>query len=84
MDDQMLQRKLDILRQHCEEIGREYKSIRKTIMHMVIGSNKEIIARSEKLAKMGFDEIFFIIPDMEKNGVVAKFGKEIVSTLADI
>jgi alkanesulfonate monooxygenase len=55
-----LPRKLDILRQHCADVGRDYDEIEKTVMvNFAIGDKGErvgeVIEELRRLARLGFD-----------------------------
>jgi F420-dependent oxidoreductase-like protein len=54
-----LQRKLDVLKQHCETVGRDYDDIEKTVLYNFDLGEKgenvgEIIASLQRLAGLGF------------------------------
>jgi len=64
-----LDRKLDVLRQHCADVGRDYDEIRKTVMLPldagVDGSRAdELLAQLEQLAKLGIEHVHGWVPQV--------------------
>lgn len=64
-----LEHKLDVLRQHCEDVGRDYDDIRKTVMiRLDPGANgekvDELLAQLEQLAKLGVTLVHGVVPNV--------------------
>lgn len=64
-----LERKLDVLQQHCAEVGRDYDEIRKTVMLPLDagpdGSRAdELLGRLEELAKLGIEHVHGWVPQV--------------------
>jgi hypothetical protein len=65
MGDDILKQKLDILRGHCEKVGRPYEEIEKTSLDHIRLSRDgvketltppQVVERFAHLAEMGFDQ----------------------------
>jgi alkanesulfonate monooxygenase SsuD/methylene tetrahydromethanopterin reductase-like flavin-dependent oxidoreductase (luciferase family) len=63
-DPELISRKLDILRGHCETVGRDYADIIKstTLELDLTESSADTIARIEKMAEAGADYLIVYIP----------------------
>jgi F420-dependent oxidoreductase-like protein len=64
-----LEHKLDVLRQHCEDVGRDYDDIRKTVMiRLDPGANgekvDELLAQLEQLAELGVTLVHGVVPNV--------------------
>ena len=64
-----LGRKLDILRQHCEDVGRDYDEIEKTVMGPLdVGANgeqvDEVIDELKQLHDLGVTHVHTRLPDV--------------------
>ena len=82
-----LRHKLDVLRRHCERVGRSYAEIEKTALntaHLAPGqmSADQIIADCQKLAEIGFQQIIFNMPNVFEIKPLEIFGKEIIPTVS--
>lgn len=70
---QELQHKLDVLREHCQTLGRPYEQIEKTTLNTMSFSRdgrngtmtpKQAIEHFAELASMGIDQAIFSMPDV--------------------
>ena len=64
-----LDRKLDVLRRHCADVGRDYDEIRKTVMLPLDagpdGSRAdELLERLQELAKLGIEHVHGWVPEV--------------------
>jgi len=80
--------KLDILKQHCETLGRDYATIEKTTLgtiHLAPGqmTAKDIIAECKHLAGIGIDQAIFNMPNVHEIAPLEVFGKEIIPAAAE-
>lgn len=83
VSDEILHHKLAVLRGHCEEIGRKYDSIEKTIIcHAAdpedIGA---VITRCKALNGLGFDQVMFNMPSWK---ALDRWGREVIPAVADL
>ncbi|MCE3555948.1 LLM class F420-dependent oxidoreductase [Pseudonocardia sp. RS11V-5] len=84
-DGPELRHKLDVLRQRCEEVGRDYDEIEKTVMGRGYGSDpKELVAHLEELAKLGIQEYHGLMPDVSELEPLRELGREVVPAVADL
>jgi F420-dependent oxidoreductase-like protein len=84
-----LERKLDVLHQHCENEGRDYDSITKTVYHVLdIGENGEktgeLLAELERLDGLGIDIALGVVPHVHRPAVLERFGTEVIPMASKI
>ena len=87
MGTETLIKKLDVLKKHCEAIGRDYASIEKTALdtaHLAQGqmSAKDVIERCRTLANAGIQHTIFNMPNTHEIKPLEIFGKEIIPAVA--
>ena len=78
-------RKLDVLRQHCEAVGRDYDTIYKTVYYAFntsLGAQR-IIDDLATLAGLGFDAAIGGVADVWDVSPVEFIGSEIIPVVAD-
>ncbi|MET8994955.1 LLM class F420-dependent oxidoreductase [Amycolatopsis sp. NPDC004169] len=78
-----LERKLDVLRQHCENEGRDYDSIVKTVYHILdVGENgeksSELLAELERLNGLGIQVALGMVPHVHRTAVLEKFATDVI------
>ena len=81
--------KLDILKQHCEKVGRDYSEIEKTTLNTVHlapdkMNAKDVIEECRALAGVGIQHAIFNMPNVHEIKPLETFGKEIIPALADL
>jgi F420-dependent oxidoreductase-like protein len=83
-----MQKALDGLKKHCENLGRDYTSIEKTSLCTVNLSGKDTAASTirliQELAGMGFTHTIFNMPDLYKITPLETFAKEIIPAVAGL
>ena len=83
-----MQKALDVLKKHCEELERDYNTIEKTSLGTVhLSGNDTVdgtIRRIKALSGMGFTHAIFNMPDVYKITPLETFGKEIIPAVAGI
>ena len=80
--------KLEVLRGHCERVGRNYNDIEKTVMTSLDpGENGEnvdaILQQLQHYARLGISQAQGIVPGVWKLSPLKILGKEVVPTIAD-
>lgn len=81
--------KLDILKQHCEKVGRDYSEIEKTTLRTVhLAPDKmtarDVIEECRALAGIGIQHAIFNMPNVHEIKPLEVFGREIIPVLADL
>lgn len=84
----VLAHKLDVLRRHCEAVGRPYEEIEKTSLdtvrladgHMTAG---DVLAHCRALADLGIQHAIFNMPNVQDIVPLEVFGREIIPAVAD-
>ena len=79
--------KLDILKRHCDTLGRDYGTIEKTTLgsaHLAPGqmTPADVIAYCKSLAAIGVDHAIFGMPNVEDITPLEVFGREIIPAVA--
>ncbi|WP_329100468.1 LLM class F420-dependent oxidoreductase [Micromonospora sp. NBC_01699] len=82
-----LPHKLDVLRRHCDNEGRDYDEITKTVYQfMDIGDNgektEELIDQLGKLDELGFDLAIGAVPQLPRLDVLERIGTDVVPVVA--
>jgi F420-dependent oxidoreductase-like protein len=85
---QGLTHKLDVLKRHCDEIGRDYATIERTILLNVPGGNLEaaaIVEQCRSMAAIGFQHaIYSALPGVETLAPLDFFGREVIPAVAEL
>jgi F420-dependent oxidoreductase-like protein len=80
-------RKLDVLRRHCDALGRDYAAIEKTTLGTARLDKKttaDFVAHCRELAKLGVSHAIVNFPNAHELTPLAAFGKEVVPAIADL
>jgi alkanesulfonate monooxygenase len=84
-----VQHKLDVLRRHCDDLGRDYDEIEKTVM-MPLNPGKDgehvdaLLAKLEELAGLGIQHVHSSIPDVASITPLEIIGEKIVPVIASM
>ena len=81
--------KLDVLRRHCEEEGKDYDSIEKTCaFRFDVGEHgenvDELIGQLHWLSGMGIETVIGFVPNVDKIKPLETIGKEVIPAVADL
>ena len=87
--DNVLRDKLNILKHHCEELGRPYDSIERTALDTVNLSPgnmtaSHVIESCHGLANLGFQQVIFNMPNVAEIKPLETFGREIIPAIAEL
>jgi F420-dependent oxidoreductase-like protein len=79
--------KLDVLKKHCDKVGRDYNTIEKTTLSTVDFAPgkmtaKDVIAECRAMAGLGVQHCIFNMPGVEEIKPLDIFGKEIIPAVA--
>ncbi|HET6688654.1 MAG TPA: hypothetical protein VFG82_04740, partial [Rubrobacter sp.] len=82
-------RKLDVLRRHCEEVGRDYDSIEKTCAFAFdIGESgekvEEMIGQLRWLSGMDIETVIGFVPGVERITPLEIIGRDVIPAVADL
>ena len=85
----VLRHKLDVLKGHCDAVGRPYEAIEKTALStamLVPGGQTpaDIVADIKTLAGLGFQHVIFNMPAVETITPLEVFGREIIPAVAEL
>jgi altronate dehydratase len=83
-----MQKTLDTLKGHCENLGRDYATVEKTSLGTVHLSGKDtvdsVLNRIKNLSELGFTHAIFNMPDVYEITPLETFGKEIIPAVAGL
>ncbi len=84
-----LPRKLDVLRGHCADVGRDYDEIEKTVMvQFDLGENGEktgeLLTQLQAMAALGVQEAHGWVPRVWEPGVLERLGKDVIPAAAEM
>lgn len=81
-----LKAKLDILKKHCDDLGRNYDEITKTALGMAFVPAPmpvaAVVEQCRQLAEIGVQEITFMLPNVHEITPLEIFGNEIIPAVA--
>jgi len=89
MGAEVVKSKLDILKKHCDEVGRDYAEIEKTTLSTVHLAPdkmnvKDVIEQCRALAGIGIQHAIFNMPNVHEIEPLEIFGREIIPQLAEL
>lgn len=85
-----LEHKLDVLKGHCEDIGRDYADIEKTTLggvHLAPDeemSADDIVAHCRELRNLGVDHAIFNMPNVHEIDPIKRFGEEVIPVVSEL
>ncbi|MCZ7574194.1 MAG: LLM class F420-dependent oxidoreductase [Ardenticatenaceae bacterium] len=84
----IIRKKLEVLKHHCEDFGRPYDEIERTALGMVSlapgGSTpSQVIASCRALAEAGIQHVIFHMPNAHEIAPLETFGREIIPAVAE-
>jgi len=84
-----LRTKIDVLKGHCERVGRDFKEIEKTTLgtvHLAPGkmSVSDVIRLCQELAGLGIQHAIFNMPNVHEITPLETFGREIIPAVAGL
>jgi F420-dependent oxidoreductase-like protein len=83
-----LRKKLAILKQHCNDVGRSYRDIEKTVVTYIklapdAMDATEVIELCRKLAELGFQHVIFNMPNVHEIKPLEILGNEVIPTVSE-
>jgi F420-dependent oxidoreductase-like protein len=84
-----LARKLDVLRRHCDEVGRNYDEIEKTVYYMMdVGEDGSRVPRVnqdlERLAEAGAQTAIGALRGVERIDPIERVGQDVIPKILDL
>ena len=83
-ENEVLVERLEILKRHCQDVGRPYEQIEKTVLataDLEEGSAQDVITRGVELQEMGFEHLIFNIRGEYTLEALQLFTDEIIPAL---
>ncbi|NTV99717.1 MAG: LLM class F420-dependent oxidoreductase [Oscillochloris sp.] len=88
MGEEVLRHKLDVLKDHCERLGRPYEEIEITTLSTAfipgLQSANEIIAHCRSLAALGVQHAIFNMPNVHEPASLEIFAREVIPAAAEL
>ena len=89
MGNDTVRLKLEVLKKHCDRLGRDYNEIERTTLstvHMAPDhmSAKDVIDECRSLAALGIQHCIFNMPNVHELAPLEVFGKEIIPAVRDL
>ncbi len=86
---EMLHQKLEVLKRHCAEVGRDYQEIEKTALGAVnLGpggmSPSQMIGLCQGLAQAGIQHFIFSMPNVQEIQPLEIIGREVIPAVAGL
>src|SRR5215216_120665 len=85
----LIRHKLDVLRGHCEDVGRDYEEIERTALGTVnlgeegMGAD-DVISLCQKMSETGIQHLIFNMPNVQEIKPLVTFGEEIIPAVAGL
>ena len=84
-----LRHKLDVLRRHCESVGRDYDEIDKSVLSPLEVSPGaltpgEVVGMCRELSEMGFNYVVFNMPNDHEITPIEVIGEEVIPEIRDM
>jgi F420-dependent oxidoreductase-like protein len=85
----VIRQKLDVLRGHCEDVGRDYEEIERTALNTVNlapggMTAEEVIGLCRTLNEAGIDHLILNMPNVHEIRPLETFGEEIIPAVAGL
>lgn len=77
--------KLDVLKAHCENLGRDYAEISKTVGGLMYAGQptSELVEQARSLASLGFDHVIFNVIEDYAGERITALGNEVLPAIAE-
>jgi len=84
----VLKHKLSVLQGHCDDVGRDYAEIEKTVLATAFASDdmktpEQIVKFCEDLAGIGIEHAIFNMPDVQSLAPLGTFAEKIIPQVAE-
>jgi F420-dependent oxidoreductase-like protein len=84
-----IRHKLNVLRRHCEDVGRDYEEIERTALGTVNlapdrMTSEEVIGLCREMSEAGIEHLIFNMPNVHEIKPLETFGEEIIPAVAEL
>jgi alkanesulfonate monooxygenase SsuD/methylene tetrahydromethanopterin reductase-like flavin-dependent oxidoreductase (luciferase family) len=82
-----IQHKLDVLKQHCDAVGRDFGEIEITATSRAtpgVDTTEDIIALCKQGAEAGVRHIMFVVPNIYEPGALEILAKDVLPAVKDL
>ncbi len=81
--------KLDVLKRHCDDLGRDEATIEKTVLgtaHLAADemTASDVVKTCSDYAAIGVDHMIFNMPNAHELTPLETFGKEVIPAVAEL
>ena len=85
----LIRRKLDVLRGHCEDVSRDYEEIERTGLGTAylaegVMTSEDVIGFCREMSEAGIQHLIFNMPNVHEIRPLETFGEEIIPSTADL
>ena len=85
----LVRHKLDVLRSHCEDVGRDYEEIERTALGTAYLAERgmgadDVIDLCREMSEAGVQHLIFNMPNVHEIKPLETFGEEIIPAVADL
>jgi F420-dependent oxidoreductase-like protein len=85
----VIRHKLEVLRGHCEDVGRDYEEIERTALGTAYLAEEgmgaeDVIGLCQEMSETGIQHLIFNMPNVHEIKPLVTFGKEIIPAVADL
>ena len=80
LSDDELRHKLDVLRRHCDDRGRDFASVEKTVLTQwdPLRKRSQVLEQLERFSKLGFQTVIASLRDVQNVEPIEAVGRDIV------
>lgn len=87
--EEVIRHKLDVLREHCQKVGRDYDEIERTALTTINlaedgMSVSQVIEMCQGLAEVGIQHLIVNMPNVSKIDPILTLGKEVIPEISNL
>lgn len=84
----VLKQKLEVLKRHCDQLGRDYNTIEKTALDTVhlapdAMTPAQLIEHCREMSKLGFQHLIFNMPNVSEIKPLETIGREVIPAVVE-
>lgn len=81
-----LTHKFQVLKQHCQDVGRPYEDIERTVLGSadLASGTEPVLKQIQELAKIGVQHVIYNFPNVQEITPLECFGEEIIPAVVDL